>query len=231
MKLENIRKLKEDAMTNEQVVIKGIKRYLYYNYSIFELVEGMIEESVNSIEKLKIDMEDKPKEESRKGRVMTFFKSALNIKEEKAPATFKFSKIKRVPLELQEKVSQLISSTPFEKLMLLDVSRKKIEISNASEYRSTQNKMFREEAEKKSIDLILQFNNIVLAMGTSPLTRRQPRRDPQPDLLLGEGGLEGLLLPAAGAGRVPPARQAQGVPLGRARRAARPGRPAAASAQ
>ena len=175
LEAESIRKLKEEALTNEQVVIKGLKRYLYYNYSIFDMVEGMIEESVNSIEKLKVDLEDKPKEESRKGRVMTFFKSALNIKEEKAPATFKFNKIKKVPLDMQDKVSQLISSTPFEKLMLLDLSKKKIEISNGADYRSTQNKMFREEAEKKSIDLILQFNNIVLSMGKPGSPRRQPR--------------------------------------------------------
>lgn len=68
-------------------------------------------------------------------------------------------------MELQEKVAAMISNTPFEKMTLLDTSNRKIDISNSKDYRVAQNKMFREEVDKKSAEFISEFNNLIITMG------------------------------------------------------------------
>ena len=161
---EQIRRVKDEITQNDISIITGIKRYLYYDYNILDLMEGLLQETLGGLEKLKNDLSvNKP--DAERGTVKSFFKQALNIKEEKSATTFKLSKIKRIPMELQEKVAAMISNTPFEKMTLLDTSNRKIDISNSKDYRVAQNKMFREEVDKKSAEFISEFNNLIITMG------------------------------------------------------------------
>lgn len=170
----SIQEIKTEIAQQDRVVVMGVKRYLYYNYSVIELVESLIEDSINKIDQLQVDLKSERSEErQRKGSMMNFLKSALNIKEEKPVAKIKFNRIKKIPLDLYEKVSQMISSTPFEKFCLLDTSQKKIDISNPKEYRATQNKMFKEEIDKKSAEYITEFNGLLQLMGRHFLNRRE----------------------------------------------------------
>jgi hypothetical protein len=170
----SIQEIKTEIAQQDRVVVMGVKRYLYYNYSVIELVETLIEDSINKIDQLQVDLKSERSEErQRKGSMMNFLKSALNIKEEKPVAKIKFNRIKKIPLDLYEKVSQMISSTPFEKFCLLDTSQKKIDISNPKEYRATQNKMFKEEIDKKSAEYITEFNGLLQLMGRHFLNRRE----------------------------------------------------------
>lgn len=169
-----IQELKSEIAQQDKVVIMGVKRYLYYNYSVVEFVESLIEDSMNKIDQLKVDLNpSQGGERQSKGSMMSFLKTALNLKEDKPIAKIRFNRIKKIPLDLYEKVSQMISSTPFEKFCLLDTSQKKIEISNPKDYRSTQNKMFKEEIEKKSAEYITEFNGVLSLMGRLVLTRRK----------------------------------------------------------
>jgi len=162
---EQVRRFKEEILQQEQPLITAVKRYLYYNYNVQDFVETMIDESLAGLDKLKLDLSDRSKEE--KGKVKSFFKSALNIKDDKPVPGFKFNKLKRIPVELQEKAVQMLSSTPFEKMTLLDTSKRSIEIHNPKEYRVTQNKMFKEEVDRKSTEFIMEFNNLIISMGES----------------------------------------------------------------
>ena len=161
---EQIKRVKDEITQNDSSLITGVKKYLYYNYNILDLMEGMVDDTLGGLDKLKNDLSGN-KPDTERGRVKSFFKQALNIKEEKTATTFKLSKIKRIPMELQEKVASMISNTPFEKMTLLDTSKYKIEILNSKEYRTTLDKMFREEVDKKSAEFISEFNNLILTMG------------------------------------------------------------------
>lgn len=167
-----IQDLKSEVAQQDRVVIMGVKRYLYYNYSVVEFVESLVEDSISKIDQLKVDLSsERAEDRQRKGSVMSFLKTALSLKEDKPVAKIRFNRIKKIPLDLYEKVSQMINSTPFEKFCLLDTSQKKIEISNPKEYRATQNKMFKEEVDKKSAEYITEFNGVLSLMGSSRLIR------------------------------------------------------------
>lgn len=171
-----IQELKGEIAQQDRHIIMGVKRYLYYNYSIVEFVETLVEDSMSKIDQLKVDLSSEQSDnKQRKGSMMSFLKSALNLKEEKPIAKIRFNRIKKIPLDLYERVSQMISSTPFEKFCLLDTSQKKIEISNSKEYKITQNKMFKEEIDKKSAEYINEFNGVLSLMGKPQFTRREFR--------------------------------------------------------
>lgn len=149
----------------DQEVIKGIKRYLYYNYSILGLVENLVDDSMNSIEQLKVDLGGKAGNEQSKKNMMSFLKKTLNIKEEKAFKSFKFNRVKKMPIEIQTKVVEMLDATPFEKFILLDTNKKKIEINSSKEYQTTQNKLFKEEIDKTATEYMIQFTNLMMSMG------------------------------------------------------------------
>lgn len=163
---EQIKKLKDEVKSNEKEVKRAVKRYLCYNYTLTDMIESLAEDSMNGIEKLRLDMSDKAKSTESKGKVMSFFKSAFNIKEDKGPNTFKFAKISRIPIELQDKISSMISGTPFEMMMLLDDSSKQNnEYGSSGDYKVTQNKLFKEEIDKSSADFIFEFNGLISSLG------------------------------------------------------------------
>lgn len=173
----SIQEMKSEIAQQERVVIIGVKRYLYYNYSVVELVETLVEDSINKIDQLKVDLTTERKNDDKqlKGSVMSFLKTALSLKEDKPIAKIRFNRIKKIPLDLYEKVSQMINSTPFERFSLIDTSQKKIDISNPKEYRVTQNKLFKEEIDQKSSEYITEFNSVLTLMGKEFLTRRELR--------------------------------------------------------
>jgi hypothetical protein len=176
---DQIRRLKEEVQANENTLITGVKRYLYYNYTLTDLVEGLVEESTRSIEKLKIDLSDKEQaaaNETRRKSTMGVMKSFFSGKDEKTVATFKYNRVKKIPMEFMDKVIQLIQATPFDRLYLLDMSKKKVEINNPKEYMITQNKLFREEIDKQAAIFMTEFMQLVIAMGKIKLhTRRRFR--------------------------------------------------------
>lgn len=162
-----IQDIKTEIASQDKTVIMGVKRYLYYNYSAVELIENLLEDSLKKIDQISVDLDTKKSgaEKPRAGSVMSFLKTTLQLKEEKPVAKVKFNKMKTLPLEIQEKVANMISSSPFEKFTLLDTENKKIEISNPKDYKMTQNKMFKEEIDKKSAEYIGEFNGLLMLMG------------------------------------------------------------------
>jgi hypothetical protein len=162
---EQINKMKHEIQALQNDIIIGVKRYLYYDYSALDLVENVVEESMNSIEKLKLDLNEKSQSEKEKKNMMSFLKNALSIKEDKPVKTFKFNRIKRMPVEIQTKVVEMLQNTPFEKFMLLDTGNQKIEIKNPKEYKNTQNTLFKEEINKHSAEYMLHLTNLMVSMG------------------------------------------------------------------
>lgn len=161
-----IEELRTEISIQDKPVVMGVKRYLYYGYSILELIENLLEDSMQKIDRIKVDLGSGPNpSRDRAGSVMSFLKTALQLKEEKPVAKIKFNRIRRIPLELQDKISKLISGTPFEHFTLLDTSTKKIDIGNSKDYKTTQNKMFRDEIDKKSAEYMNEFNGLLSLMG------------------------------------------------------------------
>lgn len=161
---EQINKMKHEIQTLQSDIIIGVKRYLYYDYTALDLVENVVEESMNSIEKLKLDLNEKSEKEKK--NMMSFLKNALSIKEDKPLKTFKFNRIKRMPVEIQTKVIEMLQNTPFEKFILLNTSSQKIEIKNPKEYKHTQNTLFKEEINKLSAEYMLHLTNLMVSMGS-----------------------------------------------------------------
>lgn len=160
--------LRTEISQQDRTVISGVKRYLYYDYSVVDLIESLLDDSMAKIDKLKADlgsMRGSTVERKKAGSVMSFLKTALHIKDEKQPGGIKINKIKRIPLNLQEKVAEMMKSTPFEKFTLLDVANKKIEINNPKDYRATQNKLYREDIDKTSAEYITEFHSLLILMG------------------------------------------------------------------
>jgi hypothetical protein len=166
---EQIGKMKQEIQGLQNDIIIGVKRYLYYDYNALDLVESVVEESMNSIEKLKLDLNEKSQAEKEKKNVMSFLKNALSIKDDKPIKTFKFNRIKRLPIEIQTRVVEMLQNTPFEKFMLLDTGTQKIEIKKPKEYKQMQNTLFKEEINKSSADYMLQFTNLMMSMGSLTL--------------------------------------------------------------
>lgn len=162
---QQVERMRGEIESLDQEVIKGIKRYLYYNYSILGLVENLVDDSMNSIEQLKVDLGGKAGNEQSKKNMMSFLKKTLNIKEEKAFKSFKFNRVKKMPIEIQTKVVEMLDATPFEKFILLDTNKKKIEINSSKEYQTTQNKLFKEEIDKTATEYMIQFTNLMMSMG------------------------------------------------------------------
>jgi hypothetical protein len=161
-----VEELRTEILVQEKPVITGVKRYLYYGYSVVELIENLLEDSMTKIDRLKVDLgSGSSPVKDRAASVMSFLKTALQLKEEKPIAKIKFNRIRRIPLELQDKISKLISGTPFEHFTLLDTSNKKIDIGNSKDYKVTQNKMFRDDIDKKSSEYMSEFNGLLSLMG------------------------------------------------------------------
>lgn len=162
-----VEELRTEISLQDRPIITGVKRYLYYDYSVVDLIESLLDDSLNKIDQIKADLSSKGSTMNRQqvGSVMSFLKTALQLKEEKQVAKIKMNRIRRIPLNLQEKVAEMISSTPFEKFTLLDVSGKTIDIGNPKDYKTTQNKMFREDIDKKSAEYITEFNSLLVLMG------------------------------------------------------------------
>ena len=162
---DQISKMRHEVQALQNDIIIGVKRYLYYDYSAIELVESVVDESMNSIEKLKLDLNEKSQAEKEKKNMMSFLKNALSIKDDKPVKTFKFNRIKRMPIEIQTRVVEMLQNTPFEKFMLLDTGSQKIEIKNPKEYKHMQNSLFKEEINKLSADYMLHLTNLMMSMG------------------------------------------------------------------
>lgn len=165
---DQIKRLKEEVLANETTLITGVKRYLYYNYTLTDLVEGLVEDSTKNIEKLKVDLSDKEQaaaNEARRKSTMGIMKSLFSSKDEKTVASFKYNRVKKIPMDFMEKMVQLIQATPFDRMYLLDSSKKRIEISNPKEYVIAQNKLFREEIDKQAAVFMTEFMQLVFAMG------------------------------------------------------------------
>jgi len=166
---DQIKRLKEEVLANETTLITGVKRYLYYNYTLTDLVEGLVEESTKNIEKLKVDLSDKEQaaaNEARRKSTMGIMKSFFSGKDEKTVASFKYNRVKKIPMDFMEKMVQLIQATPFDRMYLLDSSKKRIEINNPKEYIVAQNKLFREEIDKQAAVFMTEFMQLVFAMGS-----------------------------------------------------------------
>ncbi len=200
---EQISKMKHEIHGLQSEIIIGVKRYLYYDYTALDLVESVVEESMNSIEKLKLDLNEKTQSEKEKKNMMSFLKNALSIKDDKPVKTFKFNRIKRLPVEIQTKVVEMLQNTPFEKFILLDTGNQKIEIKNPKEYKQAQNGLFKEEINKHSAEFMLHLTNLMMSMGSSRLTRRKlrvragplhvPHQRTQQELLLSAGARPRIL--------------------------------------
>lgn len=171
-----IEELRTEISVQDKPVITGVKRYLYYSYSVVDLIESLLEDSMRKIDQIKVDLGSKGSSDKDKaGSVMSFLKTALHLKEDKPVAKIKLNRIKKIPLDLQDKISKLIGGTPFEHFTLLNTSNKKIEIGHPKDYKTTQNKMFRDDIDKKSAEYITEFNSLLLLMGRLTLKRRKLR--------------------------------------------------------
>lgn len=172
---DQIKRLKEEVLNHENNIFTGVKRYLYYNYTLTDLVENLVEESTKNIEKLKVDLSDKEQaaaNEARRKSTMGIMRSFFSGKDEKTVASFKYNRVKRIPMEFVEKIVPLIQSTPFEKMFLVDASKKKIDFNNPKEYMIAQNKLFKEEIDKQAAVFMTEFMQLVLAMGKTRVTAR-----------------------------------------------------------
>lgn len=162
---KEIKEIQDNVGANLQPIVTDIKRYLYYNYNVVDLVESLAEDSINQIERLKLDLTEKSKSEETKKGVVSFFKSAMNIKENKQDRTFKFNRVQLIPINLQTKVADMLSGTPFQRMFLMDLSKTKVDLKPPSDYRAAQNKIFKEQIDKETSVFMSEFTNLILAMG------------------------------------------------------------------
>lgn len=162
---KEIKEIQDNVGANLQPIVTDIKRYLYYNYNVVDLVENLAEDSINQIERLKLDLTEKSKSEETKKGVVSFFKSAMNIKENKQDRTFKFNRVQLIPIDLQTKVADMLSGTPFQRMFLMDLSKTKVDLKPPSDYRAAQNKIFKEQIDKETSVFMSEFTNLILAMG------------------------------------------------------------------
>jgi cell division protein FtsB len=168
--LEHVNELKKITLKNKPSIVTGIKRYLYYNYDITEMIEGVVATSIKNIENIKMNYHDTMKEEKPKqdGKLMGMFKTIMKVPKKDKNAGLKFTKIRKVPLKMMEVIDKLQSKTPFKKMMLLSLNNKdKINVMDPAEFRKNQNKIYRKETEMKATAFIVEFNNLIMNIGDS----------------------------------------------------------------
>lgn len=58
--------LRKVALQNKKGIIQGLRRYLFYNYDITELIEDVVEKSLKNIENIKSNYGDSGAKEQEK---------------------------------------------------------------------------------------------------------------------------------------------------------------------
>lgn len=155
-------------MQNKGKIIAGLRRYLFYNYDITDLIENVVGKSLKNIENIKSNYGDSdPKEEKkrRKTGFMQVFSKILKTPEKDKKPMLKFSQIKKVPLKMQPMIEKLQKKNPFEKLMLLKVDKEKVKFVPKEEFKKNQNEIYQRESEHQAAEFIVEFNEIIIQIG------------------------------------------------------------------
>lgn len=172
------------AISNKTYITKALKHHLHYDFNVLDLVELSVQQSLINIQHFKrnfLDQEEKeqvknksrsPTRSKRETKLFGAFKMLLkktskddNINpEEEQDSILKVTKLPEIPLDLQGKVNKLVQGSVFENMYLMDMTSTKPGIEPA-EFREKQEKFYRQDAEEKAAQFMLEFNSLVNAAG------------------------------------------------------------------
>lgn len=178
--LEHVNDLRNTINQNKGYIQSALRRYLYFDYDITPLVSQSIKQSLESIENIKINYHEKaesaPKERTR--GLSNMFKKLVTMPEKKKES-LKFSEIRNVDLQLNGKLDQIMTASPFDKLMLIStdpIEADKILMKTTKElsgpnfrnvFRENQDDVYRKETQSKAGEFVLEFNEVISNIGDS----------------------------------------------------------------
>lgn len=172
--------LRHSIGKNKAYIQNSLRRYLYFNYDITPMISEIIKQSLQNIENIKVNYHEpanSPTKERARG-LSSMFKKLVNIPEKKKES-LKFSEIKSMDLNLNGRLDQMMSSSPFDKLMLLKVEGSEVDkllMKNKKMFsgpdfrqvfRENQNDIFRKETQSKAGEFIVEFNQVIVNIGDS----------------------------------------------------------------
>lgn len=164
-----------EASKNKGFITNALKRHVHYNFSVLEMVEESVEGSLINLEHFKRNYieSNSPSQNisptKKENNILGAFKKIMKIPEkkeqEKEVSVLNVRKIAKIPLDMTKAVEQIISGTAFEKLMLLELDVQKIQALEPEEFRKKQLEIYRAEADKKSMEFMVEFNELVDLIG------------------------------------------------------------------
>lgn len=159
--------MRKIALQNKKSIVSGLRRYLFYNYDISELIDDIVEKSLKNIDNIKENYHDSgpKKQEPEKKFFSSVFKKILKTPEKDKTPALKFTQVKKIPLKMQEAIEKLQQKNPFEKLMLLAIDPEKIKMVDPEEFRKNQNEIYKKEAEQQAAGFIVEFNELIMQIG------------------------------------------------------------------
>lgn len=155
-----------------------LSRYLYYDYDITPLVQQTIKQSLENIENVKQNYHTNEPAKERTRGLSSVFKSILSIPEKKKE-TLQLSEIKGVDLQISGMLETIMKKSPFDKLLLLTTEKTEEEkllmkgskeFSSAdyrTQFRESQDDIFRKEIQERSSQFIISFNEVIMNIGDS----------------------------------------------------------------
>lgn len=160
--------MRKIASENKPKIVSGLRRYLYYNYDISEMIEKSVEQSLKNIENIKMNYHDMEPKEGAKEKFVSIFKKIIRAPEKDKEPMLKFSQVKKIPLKMQPVIEKIQKKTPFEKLMLLRLDKETLEqfeSVSAEEFKTKQNEIYRRETEAQAASFIVEFNELIMKIG------------------------------------------------------------------